>query len=92
MSAGNLKDHCFSADVCMQLSVNGHVFAIGQLGPDFVVLREPTNCPPSAGEITVTIDGEIRRWPVQLPDGILADLPRTRTTLPVASRNGSTAG
>ena len=54
----------------MRLSVNGHVFVIGQLGPDFVILDDPVDHPPAEGEITVWIDGRERRWPVHLPAGI----------------------
>lgn len=75
----------------MQLQINGHVFAIGQLGPDFLVLRDPVDYPPGDGEITVSIDGDVRRWSVQLPDGITANQPRTKVSQYVATRNGSTA-
>ena len=56
----------------MQLSVNGHIFRIGQLGPDFLILDDPADHPPAEGEITMSIDGEVSRWPVQLPDGVSA--------------------
>ena len=62
----------------MHLSVNGHVFQIGQLGPDFIILREPVDHPPADGEITFSIDGRERRWFVRLPDGIAADSRDTR--------------
>lgn len=56
----------------MQLSVNGHVFAIGQLGPGFVILDKPIDQPPADGEITLSIDGRVKRWLVYLPAGISA--------------------
>jgi hypothetical protein len=56
----------------MQLSVNGHVFVIGQLGPDFVILDNPIDHPPTQGEITLSIDGRVKRWTVYLPTGISA--------------------
>jgi len=34
--------------------------------------------PPSEGKITVSIDGEVMRWHVQLPDGISAAKVQTR--------------
>ncbi len=62
----------------MQLDVNGHTFLIGHLGPGFVILDNPTNHPPAQAEITMSIDGRVRRWRVQLPDGVSARKPRTK--------------
>ena len=62
----------------MQLSINGHVLSIAQLGPDFIILRDRKEHPPAVGEIAVWIDGHERRWNVNLPDGIRADLDETR--------------
>ena len=75
----------------MELTVNGRLFSIGQLGPDFIILDDPAVLPPSQGEITLSIDGRVRRWPVHLPDGIAPGQVRTRTAdcRPV---NGSTVG
>lgn len=67
-----------SADVQMQLRVNGHVFLIGQLGPDFVMLDDATDHPPSDAEITLSIDGRQRSWKVHLPQGIAAGTLETR--------------
>jgi hypothetical protein len=68
----------YSADVRMQLYVNGHAFRIGQLGPDFLILDDPADLPPAEGEITMSIDGEVSRWKVQLPDGISVKREETR--------------
>lgn len=65
----------------MQLRVNGDVFVIGQLGPDFILLDSPSDHPPSKAEIAMWIDGRERRWPVRLIDGIAAGRERTRTEL-----------
>jgi len=62
----------------MELRVNGRIFDIGQLGPDFLILRDATDYPPADGEIMVAIDGRVRRWTVRLPDGIAAHKVRTR--------------
>jgi hypothetical protein len=90
MSVANLNHPAFSADVRMHLSVNGHVFVIGQLGPDFLILREPADLPPADGEITFSIDGRVRRWPVYLPDGVAAGKRETR--IAQGGANGSTVG
>ena len=57
----------------MTLSVNGRSFRIGQLGPDFLILDELAELPPTQGEITVSIDGRVKRWQVQLPEGVSAN-------------------
>jgi hypothetical protein len=62
----------------MQLYVNSRIFAIGQLGPDFIILDDPADHPPAEAEIALSIDGRERRWPVCLPDGMAASSPRTR--------------
>jgi hypothetical protein len=62
----------------MALCANGHLFSIGQLGPDFLMLDDPVDHPPGQAEITMSIDGRTRRWSVYLPDGIAAGKPETR--------------
>ena len=61
----------------MQLNVNGLVLTIGQLGPDFLVLRAPVDHPPCDAEIAMSIDGHESRWPVRLVDGIKAGQRKT---------------
>jgi hypothetical protein len=82
MSATNQNYRCFSADVRMQLRVNGHVFPIAQLGPNFLILDEPADHPPAEAEISLAIDGREQCWTVQLPDGLRTDSPRTRINAP----------
>jgi len=65
-----------SAVVRMRLLLNGCSLPIAQLGPDFLILREPAECPPSKAEITLTVDGKEERWPVRLPEGIQPDHTR----------------
>lgn len=69
-----------SVDVRMQLAVNGRVFVVGQLGPDFVILDDPSDHPPSPAELRLTIDGRARTWPIDLPAGIATTERRTRIT------------
>lgn len=76
----------------MHLTLGGHVLSIGQLGPDFIILREPTDHPPTDAEIAVSIDARERRWNVHLPDGISAAKPKTRITYSPSAFNGSTVG
>jgi hypothetical protein len=89
MNVANPLGGGYSAAVQMHLSVNGRIFDIGQLGPDFVILRDPADHGPTEAEITFSIDGRVRRWPVMLPDGITASNAKTRTA-DCSSVNGST--
>jgi hypothetical protein len=75
-ATSNGKSH--SADVRMELRVNGSILSVAQLGPDFIVLRTPVDQPPVEAEMTLWIDGHEDRWPVWLDDGISAGQPRTR--------------
>jgi hypothetical protein len=59
-----------SAKVRMTLHLNGHTLSIAQMGPDFVILRQPVEHPPADAEITFVVDEQEERWPVYLPDGI----------------------
>jgi hypothetical protein len=72
------------------LCVNGHVFSVGQLGPDFLILDDPADHPPGDAEIVLSIDGRVKRWPVQLPDGVNTGKPETRIAPGPSGTNGST--
>lgn len=74
----NSNHRGYSADVRMHLSLNGHTLRIGQLGPEFIILDDVVDHPPGQAEITMSIDGRVRRWNVQLPDGISAGETVTR--------------
>lgn len=67
-----------SADVRIALAVNGHVFSVAKLGPDFFVLRNPTPHPPAEAELSLSIDGQEERWRVDLFEGIAAGGGDTR--------------
>jgi len=72
----NGKGH--SAVVRMELHINGHIMSIGQLGPDFIMLDDPTDQAPCTAEVAMWVDGQPSRWPVYLVDGITAGQDKTR--------------
>ncbi len=72
----------------MHLFVNGQVLQLAQLGPEFLVLREPADHPPCDAEIAMSIDGHESRWTVHLHEGIRADQRKTPISR-CADRNGS---
>jgi hypothetical protein len=59
-----------SADVKIELRVNGSVFPVAQLGPDFLLLDGPAKLPAGGGEIVMRVDANEHRWHVFLPDGL----------------------
>lgn len=67
-----------SADIRIELNINGFVLNVAQLGPDFITLRDAPDHPPAEGEIVMSIDGKVRRWTVFLPDGIAPNQDRTK--------------
>jgi len=60
----------------MQLLVNGSSFPIAQMGPDFLLLDKPVDHPPSEATIVFAVEGNGRRWPVYLPEGLAAGRER----------------
>lgn len=61
----------------MHLSVNGQTVKIGQMGPDFLILDDAPELPPGPAEVTLSIDGRMQRWTVQLPHGVVAGKLKT---------------
>jgi hypothetical protein len=65
-----------SAQVNMQLLVNGKSIRIAQMGPDFLFLDAPVDHPPTNARLVLQVDASERRWDVHLPDGISASSKR----------------
>jgi hypothetical protein len=61
-----------SALVRMRLLLNGRIFRIAQMGPDFLFVESPTDQPPARATIKLQVDDVERSWDVQLPQGIKA--------------------
>ncbi|HVS40180.1 MAG TPA: hypothetical protein VMS17_31770 [Gemmataceae bacterium] len=70
MNAPQADSLSHSADVRIHLHVNGYALAVSQLGPQFLVLRNPVDHPPCDAEIAMSIDGQESRWAVHLPNGV----------------------
>ena len=66
----------------MQMIIGQNEFPVSQMGPDFIILCDaPPALPASAAEIIMAVDGEPSRFPVFLPQGLIAGERRT----PIAS-------
>ena len=81
MNTANHEKQAHSADVQMHLSVNGHILSIGHLGPDYVILDDPIDYPPTDAQISLSVDGKERRWSVRLVEGSSASQARTRISV-----------
>ncbi|HEX5219976.1 MAG TPA: hypothetical protein VFZ59_10455 [Verrucomicrobiae bacterium] len=60
----------------MRLVFNGHSLPVAQIGPDFILVDESVNHPPTAAYVIFQVDGNERCWPVRLPSGISSNIPR----------------
>ncbi|MFO1483833.1 MAG: hypothetical protein U1F71_10785 [Verrucomicrobiaceae bacterium] len=69
----------YSATVEMHLDIEGVRHDISHMGPEFVILPRPVNCPPCDAVVSLSIDGRLKQWPVRLPEGISETTPRVRT-------------
>jgi hypothetical protein len=78
MTAPTLKSQAHSAQVRMELRLNGRVVPIAQMGPDFVVLKQRFDHPPVEAEIFLRIDDSESSWRVHLIDGISAEQRKTK--------------
>ena len=83
----------YSAQIRIELRLDGHVVPIAQLGPDFFVVRGPCELSPMEAEIYMRIDDSERSWRVRLVEGVSATRRKTRI-VPVAEDRvaGATVG
>lgn len=56
----------------MQLLLNGNSIRIEQMGPDFLIVKEPFDHPPADANLVLQVDDSKRTWRVWLPHGISA--------------------
>jgi hypothetical protein len=59
-----------SAQVKIQLLIDGDTIPVAQLGPDFLFLDDPFEYPPGNAHLILQVDQSERRWDVFLPNGI----------------------
>jgi hypothetical protein len=61
-----------SAQVKIQLLLNGGSIPVSQLGPDFLLLNNPFDHPPGNASLILQVDRSERRWSICLPEGMSA--------------------
>lgn len=59
-----------SAEVRLFLVTADATYPLAQIGPHFVIVREPLDLPPCDAEIVMQVDSAEDRWPVRLVDGV----------------------
>ena len=69
MNGSSSSSNGHSASVLMTLKVGKTSVPVGQMGPDFLILREALDTPPCAGLVVLEIDGVKEEIPVDLPRG-----------------------
>lgn len=62
-----------SSTVRMQLRVNGSTLSVREVGPDFIVLANSIDHPPTDAELIISIDGQEDRRILTLVDGLRRD-------------------
>lgn len=67
MSTSSSSAH--SAEVRAELIVGEQRYCVANLGPGCIVLREGQQIAAGNAWIELTVDGELRRWEVNLPHG-----------------------
>jgi hypothetical protein len=90
MDPTSLEVQNHSARVRMELRLNGSILTISHLGPDYLILGEAVDYPPTQAEIVMSVDGHQSRWSVQLPAGVSIASRRTRIVPCPSGSNGST--
>lgn len=82
MEPGNSRNAAhtsgYSAEVDLQLRVNGCLFAATHVGGDRVILAEAAKLPDGPAEVIVTVDGVEDRFPV-----LIENRDRVRQVVPV---------
>jgi hypothetical protein len=65
-----------SAQVKIQLLIDGGSVPVAQMGPDFLFIDAPFDHPPSEASLILRVDQSERRWDVCLPIGMSASSNR----------------
>ncbi|MSR60137.1 MAG: hypothetical protein EXS05_21265 [Planctomycetaceae bacterium] len=68
----------YSALVNLQLEVGDESFDLAQVGPNDIVFAEPTTLSPCEAQVVMQVDGNERRWHVELPNGASPNFQKTQ--------------
>lgn len=68
----------YSARIELWLELDGVCQNMGQIGPEWFILRDEVKAPPQNGTAIIRVDDSENRIPVFLPDGIDPEITKTR--------------
>ena len=71
-----------SAQVKIQLLIDGGSIPVAQMGLDFLLIDAPFDHPPGDAKLILQVDQSERRWDVRLPNGISAGSNRVAIAAP----------
>ena len=60
----------FSSDVCLSLVVDDQTYALSQIWPGHIALKQRASLPVCDAVVVLDVDGQERRWQVRLVDGV----------------------
>ncbi|MBK8036076.1 MAG: hypothetical protein IPK22_02945 [Verrucomicrobiaceae bacterium] len=69
----------YSAKVQLFLEIGRIRHDVPHMGPEFIILPQPPNHPPCQAIVGLSVEGQLKQWPVSLPDGLSEKSPRVRT-------------
>jgi hypothetical protein len=82
MQTPTLNSQGHSAQVHMELRLNGGcVVPLAQMGPDFVVVKQPFDHPPIEALVYLRIDDSESSWRVHLAEGISTARRKTKVAM-----------
>ncbi|HUY35658.1 MAG TPA: hypothetical protein VMV69_23140 [Pirellulales bacterium] len=68
--AASSNGNGYSAEVRLELVIDGRSLDVEQVGPRSCLLAEPIDHPPGEAEVVMHVDGQRRTWRVAIPQGI----------------------
>ena len=75
----NPSQRIFSAVVRLELVVDGRVLELVQIGRNGFIVRQPEYLAPCDAEVVMYVDGDERRWPVYLVEGMSKEKTLVKT-------------
>jgi hypothetical protein len=63
----SLNSGGYSAQVRIKLHVNGQIYRVAQIGGGRLIFDSPVTFPKTVGTVVMTVDGNEKRWHVEIP-------------------------
>ena len=69
MSVPHFSLHSYSANVSAMLVIGEQRIPLAKIGPGEIYFQTPQSLPECSGQIELIVDGKVRSWNVNLPNG-----------------------